>query len=450
MLRFMKRWLGRFLEEEVSLKQKTRAIQSQMVRACVTHSRTCFIVDNDARTKPGIPEIANNIGASALEFRSSEECLEALRNCMPELIFLDVALYESDAIDVIRGLSSRGYGGAIQLFSADDPELAANVHEVGKRHQLKMLPILAKGCSDDALENVLRTHLIVAKDNRRVGDRFNTDVDLATALEFGWVEPWYQPKIDINRRALVGVEALARLNHPELGIVPPSRFLGSASLATMHRLTEHMIVTSMRDWAHIRDTGFVAKMAVNTGVDCFHTIPFAKLIRETRPSNDDWPGIFLEITEDQAIRDIALFHEIATQMQIYGVSFSIDDFGAGYSSLARLKQVPFSEIKIDGEFVRACSSDVKNFGICKAVIDLAHTYGAIATAECVDEKDDLLALHKMNCDVAQGYLLCKPLPIDKLVSVLKLKSEAQVSDASQLSPQRGPATQPQLTLQYAK
>jgi EAL domain-containing protein (putative c-di-GMP-specific phosphodiesterase class I) len=125
------------------------------------------------------------------------------------------------------------------------------------------------------------------------------------------------------------------------------------------------------------------------------------------------------------VKDVTLMHEIATQLRIYGITFAIDDFGEGYSSFARLRELPFAELKLDRSFVHNCAVDTQNAGICQAIIDLAHHFGAVAVAEGLENPADLQAIHRMGCDMGQGFLLARPMPKSRLVSMFRQRAIRQ-------------------------
>ena len=147
-------------------------------------------------------------------------------------------------------------------------------------------------------------------------------------------------------------------------------------------------------------------------------LPIAAIVREGRRNDDDWAGILLEVTEDQVIRDIPMAHEIATQLRIHRIALAIDDFGNGYSSLARLKELPFAELKLDRSFVSGCGLDVGNAALCKTVADLAHRFGSLAVAEGVETTSDLATIRHVGCDVAQGFLFAHAMPKEFLLARL--------------------------------
>jgi EAL domain-containing protein (putative c-di-GMP-specific phosphodiesterase class I) len=150
------------------------------------------------------------------------------------------------------------------------------------------------------------------------------------------------------------------------------------------------------------------------------------MVRENRPKSDRWPGLILEVTEDQVVRDISLAHEIATQLKIYDIVLAIDDFGTGYSHLARLRELPFGELKLDRNLVANCGDDSTSAALCQTSIDLAHRFGSIAVAEGIEKNSELETLLRMRCDLGQGFLFAPPLPIDRFVGLLKQRAQKKV------------------------
>jgi EAL domain-containing protein (putative c-di-GMP-specific phosphodiesterase class I) len=379
-----------------------------------------LVVDDE----PGICQfIAMALGTMGIEAQSApsaEQALASLRQRMPAMIFLDVALKKSDAIDVIRGLGELAYGGVVQVMSGSDPELLADVRRVGQRHGLNMHPPLSKPFRIDALRRIIeQARLGASPQSPDASAPAAPDIGLGEALVKGWLELWYQPKIDLRKRTLAGAEGLIRCRHPVHGVLSPANFVPTASAAELEALTEHVVITAMRDWDQFAQGGGALHVAVNTSIGALANLHLPTLIREHRPRSPHWPGLILEVTESEVAKDIALAHEIATQLRIYGITLSIDDFGEGYSSFARLRELPFAELKLDGGFVRDCGDDLKNAGICQAIIDLAHHFGAVAVAEGLETAADVQAVHRMGCDVGQGYFLAKPMPKARLAAAIQ-------------------------------
>jgi EAL domain-containing protein (putative c-di-GMP-specific phosphodiesterase class I) len=178
-------------------------------------------------------------------------------------------------------------------------------------------------------------------------------------------------------------------------------------------------VSALSDWSVIDAAGFNLHLAVNLPVSIMLRLPMPALVHDNRPPAPHWPGIILEVREDQIVRDMGLAHQIATQFRSNGITIAIDDFGAGYSSFARLRELPFAEIKLDRTFVANCATDATNAAICQTAIDLAHRFGSAAVAEGIEDPADLQSLLLMGCDFGQGALIAPSMPRDDLIALLR-------------------------------
>jgi len=350
------------------------------------------------------------LGVGAESFHTADEALSGLDRRTPAIIFLDVALKKSDAVEVIRGLGERRYGGVVQIMSGTGVSLLEDVRRVGARHGLDMRPPLKKPFRTEAIRQVMTA---VCLDQQPI-----PIVGLDEALVQGWLELWYQPKIDLRSKTFAGAEGLIRCRHPMHGVLSPASFLAGASEQGMLALTEYVVLRALRDWDEMARFGIHLHTAVNSTLGALANLQISALIREHRPKSEKWPGLILEVTEGEVVKDVALVHEIATQLRIYGITFAIDDFGEGFSSFARLRELPFAELKLDRSFVKNCAGDAKNAGICRAVIDLAHHFGALAVAEGLENASDLQAVHRMGCDMGQGFFVARPMPKPDFISML--------------------------------
>jgi EAL domain-containing protein (putative c-di-GMP-specific phosphodiesterase class I) len=244
-------------------------------------------------------------------------------------------------------------------------------------------------------------------------------VTLADVLANDWFELFYQPKIDLKTMRLVGAEALVRARHPTRGVLAPGVFLPGADEADMLALTERVIITALRDWEHCAHNGVSMKFAVNVPVSALVNLPIANILREERPQSPNWPGLIMEVTEDEIIHDLKIANDVADALRSYNCSLALDDFGAGYSSLARLKQLPFSELKIDRSYVTNCHIDRVNGGLCETIVELAKRFGLKTTAEGIETTHESHKLQAVGCDVGQGYLFAKPMPKTQLIGIMR-------------------------------
>lgn len=267
---------------------------------------------------------------------------------------------------------------------------------------------------------------MTARDQNNEARRFSsppasapTRIEVDEALRNNWLEIWYQPKIDLKRKCLAGAEALARIRHPQEGMLWPESFLPGIDEQSIAHLTEHALVTTLRNWQIFADAGFNLHLAINVPANALSKLPIADLVAEHRPKSDAWPGLILEVSEDQIVRDIALAQKLAAELKAARVTIAIDDFGAGYSSFSSLRDLPFSELKLDSSFVKNCATDANNAAICQTAIDLAHRFGSMAVAEGIESMTDLQALVVMGCDFGQGMLVAAPMPRERFLELLR-------------------------------
>ncbi len=262
-------------------------------------------------------------------------------------------------------------------------------------------------------------------------------IAITEALRNNWCEIWYQPKIDLKRKCLAGAEALARIRHPQFGVLQPGDFLPEVDENSIAELAQQALLATLLDWTMFDEAGFNLHLAVNVPAHVLFKLPIPQLVAEYQPKSERWPGLILEVTEDQIVRDAALANEIATRLRVSGVTIALDEFGAGYSSFSSLRALPFAELKIDQSFVSGCATDAANAAICQTAIDLAHRFGSAAVAEGVERTADLQTLMVMGCDFGQGPLIAPPMPKERFLELLRQRVNkprgASPRDAMQVS-----------------
>jgi EAL domain-containing protein (putative c-di-GMP-specific phosphodiesterase class I) len=260
-------------------------------------------------------------------------------------------------------------------------------------------------------------------------------VTLDDVLRRNWFELWYQPKIDLRTMRLAGAEALVRARQPNGKMVPPGVFLPGASEPQMLALTERVILQALRDWEACAAHGVSVKFSVNVPVSALVKLPIPRILREERPRSENWPGLIMEVTEDEIIHDLQIANEVAAALRTFNCTLALDDFGAGYSSLARLRQLPFSELKIDRSYVMNCNSDKLNAGLCETIVELGKRVGLKTVAEGIETWHETHKLQAIGCDIGQGYLFAKPMPLGQLIGMLRARlTAAPLAAVSQSTP----------------
>lgn len=246
---------------------------------------------------------------------------------------------------------------------------------------------------------------------RTVRDNMKILGELQQALETGQLTMHYQPKVELATGEVHSVEALMRWHHPDHGNVPPDIFIPLAEQSTLiHSITEFAIEHSMRQAVEWRQHGINLPIAVNVSPRNLLHPGFPDMVRRVLERHA-LPGqaLELEVTERALMVDMERAIEVLTDLASISVSISIDDFGTGFSSLQYLYRLPISYIKIDQSFVRASLSDVGAKHILEAAISLAHKMDIKAIAEGVENEAVCAPLEAMDCDIAQGYMISRPL-----------------------------------------
>ena len=236
--------------------------------------------------------------------------------------------------------------------------------------------------------------------------------ELKGAVEQGQLSLYFQPKLEIRARRLLGVECLVRWIHPVHGFVPPDEFIPLAEqTGNVCALTRWVVRTALAQSRAWHDQGLDLKVAVNVSALDLADPGFAGYIAAQLGEHGVQPaGLVVEITESAVMADPEQALGQLQQLCELGVRLSIDDYGTGYSSMAQLKRLPVHELKIDKSFVQDLLSNPDDDIIVRSTVELGHNMGLRVVAEGVETDAVLQRLDQLGCDIAQGYLLSKPLP----------------------------------------
>jgi EAL domain-containing protein (putative c-di-GMP-specific phosphodiesterase class I) len=394
----------------------------------------CFVIDGDGSIRHFLSLVLHGAGIDTEEFADGQGLRRALSRRAPDLIFLDIPLESAEAIACVVALGNGNYRGRVQLMSSRGSAVLAHVKSIGEQQQLQMTPVLRKPFDTNAIIKLLQD--LKMGHPPAVAGR----IDLADALAREWVEFWYQPKIDLRRKQLVGAEAFARVRHPTYGVLLPSAFMPGAGEADLIALSELALSGALTAAANFGKLGVNLRMAVNIPVAVLGKLAVADIVQPFRRQFEKWPGLIIDVSEEQIVSDLAFANDITQRLRHLNVQLAIDDFGRGYSSLVRLKELPFAELKLDRTFVNDCGTDKVNAPLCKTVIDLAHNFGSVAVAIGIEKASDVMALVSMGCDYGQGFLLGQPMPEERFVSLLRQRAGAQAR-ATRVDP-RAAETEP--------
>lgn len=257
-------------------------------------------------------------------------------------------------------------------------------------------------------------------------ERLKLEIGLRAALNAahspgGELKLHFQPQLHVESRRIVGLEALARWTHPELGPISPNRFIPIAEeTGLIQPLGDWVFWEACRQLRNLKDQGIHdVRMAVNLSAQQLRHEGLPSVVRGALACYDLGPGdLELEITESTAMQNPAATIAILDQLRGMGIVLAIDDFGTGYSSLSYLKDLPIHRLKLDRSFVKDIETDRSDAAICSATIVLGHNLDLDMVAEGVETQGQQDYLKSLGCDVLQGFLYSKPLPGDEIADFL--------------------------------
>ncbi len=239
--------------------------------------------------------------------------------------------------------------------------------------------------------------------------------DLRIAIENDHLTVHYQPKALFSDGSVIGVEALVRWQHGDLGFVPPDEFIGVAEHAGLiEPLTAIVVAKSLKQCMAWRNMGLAVGVAVNLSARSLRDPKLsARIDAALDLAGMPASALTLEITEGEYVQDGPVARRTLSELHALGVTLSIDDFGTGYSSLSYLARLTADEVKIDKSFITNVATDEVSAAIVRAVVELAHQLGLKTVAEGVEDQRTWDRLAELGVDIAQGYFLSRPLPGDK-------------------------------------
>jgi EAL domain-containing protein (putative c-di-GMP-specific phosphodiesterase class I) len=393
----------------------------------------CYVVDEEPSIRHFLSLILHGAGVDAVEFPDGASLRKAVEARAPALVFHNISLESTDAIESVVALGRLKYRGAVQLMSARGAAVLEHVKSIGAQHKLNMMPVLKKPFETDTIIKIIQELKLGMPP--AVAARLVLD----DCIKNKWIEFWYQPKIALRKKQLAGAEAYARVRHPQHGLVLAGAFTADASDAATLKLSELALESVLKTGAHFSKLGVNLRLAVNISMPALVKMSIEDIVKAHHPGDEKWPGLIIDVPEDQIVTDLALATEQCKKLEPLNVRLAIDNFGRAYSSLAKVEELPFEELKLDRAFVADCGTDKVNAPLCKTVIDLAHNFGRYVVAVGIEKAADALALVSMGCDYGQGYLLGQPMPEERFISLLRQRAATQGRNLDATESEKRPA-----------
>jgi EAL domain-containing protein (putative c-di-GMP-specific phosphodiesterase class I) len=380
-----------------------------------------LMLDDDSFMLGVLSSMLRSMGYRRLRTADSAQVALALMQQEPlaiDVIVCDLNMPGMDGIEFLQTLNARGQPCSVILLSAEGARIMHTVQRLLADGHLLILGALEKPAARTSLGALLDCwqplHAAAPA----------PELPLFTVPEViaaGHEQPWllhYQPKVNLRTGALTGLEALVRWNHPMHGLVLPDRFISLAEdCGIIDSLTDWVLQEALRQLAQWQARGWPVTMAVNLSMENLRSPGFAERVagwaRDIGAAPHD---VMLELTESRLLSPSPMPLESLVRLRLQRFGLSIDDFGTGHSSLVQLRDIPFTELKVDRGFVSGARHNQIIRPILQGSIGIAKQMGMSVVAEGVETEDDWWLLRTLDCDLAQGWFIGRAMAPDQVPS----------------------------------
>lgn len=331
---------------------------------------------------------------------------------VPSYIVCDLNMPNMDGIEFLRYLENTGYSGVITIVSGESSSVVSVAKRIAETHSLKIAGALKKPLKVDQLDSqVAAASEQIAEPDASPSTLVSVG-DLRSAILSRHIATYYQPKIDARSGQVCGVEALARWEHPDLGMIYPSVFIPVAEQhGLIDMLTAVVLQTAIVDVWRWKKSGTNLECSINLSVQTLEDIEFPDKVAACVDAADlDHSSIVFEVTESSILKKDAATMEVLARLRLKGFGLSIDDFGTGNSNFEQLRDFPFSELKIDRSFVSKMLDQPFASQCVVTSVQLGKKLGLRLVAEGIETEEMRDAVVELGVDHLQGYFFGEAMP----------------------------------------
>jgi len=367
--------------------------------------RVC-IADSKKHLRTFLAEILEDLGFLTYECAKASEFAAILDTQLPDLIVLGLSFDGIEAGTILEILAEKAYAGKVLAIGPRESIMVRAVRQLGEEYGIAMLPPLLPPFSAETLRTAL-VRLLPAEPVP------SPAVDVAEALKAGWLELWYQQKIDVRTLSPCGAEALVRMRHPTWGVVPPAYFLPDQSDPHFRGLSEFVIGRVIEDWHYLLEHKGAMDLSINLPIAVLEDALAVRELCRRMPGHPAFGGLIIEIDSSEAIGNLDLVVDVAKQIRLHNIAIAIDGLGVDWPALMELASLPLVELKVDRQFIRGCADDRLKQTVCRRIVDFAGEHGVRTLAAGIETRADFHCINEMGFNLAQGYLFGKPRGIKK-------------------------------------
>jgi EAL domain-containing protein (putative c-di-GMP-specific phosphodiesterase class I) len=307
---------------------------------------------------------------------------------------------------MLEALGGRGFSGHILPVGPRDSVLVTAARQFCSELGLTMMPTLPTPFSASTLHDSVAMLLPASPPP-------SPAIDVGEALKAGWLELWYQHKIDVRTLAPRGAEAVLRLRHPAWGVVAPGGLIAEDDDRNFLKLSEFSIGHALEDWRHFLHRHGPLDLSINLPSAALMDPNGLRALCAQMPNHPAFGGLLIEIGDADTMADIEPLAEAARRIRFHNIAVAVDHLGADWPALMRLDGMPFTELKVDRQFVTGMADNPLKRAVCRGIVDFAAARGARSVAIGIKTRADFLAAHEIGFDLVQGCLFGKPMAAKK-------------------------------------
>ena len=367
--------------------------------------RAC-VADSKKHLRAFLTDVLEDLGFVTSECARADELGVVLKRELPDLIVLGVSVDGIEAGKILEILVRREFTGKVLVIGARESIIVKAVRQVGEEYGIVMLPPLTTPFAAGSLRE--RVAMLLPEVPAP-----SPAVHVPEALHAGWLELWYQHKIDARTLVRRGAEALVRMRHPTWGVVPPAYFIHEDDDPHFLQLSEFVIGRAMDDWRYLLMQQGPTDISINLPASFLKNRTAVRDLCRRIPPHPAFGGLLIEINGAEVVRNLDVLIDVAREVRLHNIGVSVDNLGADWPALMGLDSFPFAELKVDRQFVTGCANDRLKQTVCRRIIELGKGYGARVIAEGVETRADFVAANEMGFDLVQGYLFGKPMGLKK-------------------------------------
>jgi len=386
-------------------------------------------------TASGASRVANRLRQAGCQevFVATEsvQALAILEQTGPvDITLCDLRMENAGVLDFLQGMDQFGLAGSIIISSTLLADANSVLGSLVSLLGMALLGDVSKPLQPGALQLLLAKHL-----NEPINESGvlpvvpATEEEVRRALSGHQLHTYFQPKFNLRTGGVCSIEALARWHHPFKGVLPPSVFMPVIErCGWLDELLFLQLEQGLRLQRQALNQGFALNVAFNLHAGQLVNPDLTGRIQTILAAHDlPGSGLTFELTETGLLEAPAISLESLVRLRMMGCSLSIDDFGAGFSSLQRLCQLPFNEIKLDGEFVRGLKHEPRRRAVISSTLALGEALGMSVVVEGIETEEQRKVLLELGCKQGQGYLCARPMSAASLLNWLDLQRGAEAS-----------------------